>query len=609
VRVLCCCIVVALIQLPHLVFAQTAQAPHIRVSGSVVDAETSLPLAGSRLTLVSAVSTADRYETQSQFDGAFEFSGIPSGKYRLGANLVGYLPSEYGSTQIGRLGTTVVVSPATSQQPLILHLVKGAMLSGTARDRFGAPTPGLTVSALFQGGATGPAKGRTGRAGFGISDDLGRFRIVDLPPGEYFVVAAPRLSAKGVPTTETGHPEQLVADVPIYYPGTARADSAVAIRLAKGETRSDVDLLVGPAPVASVSGRVLPPPGRRLLEQLLQLTVEQPGASVPVVGAVVSLEADGSFALNGLIPGTYELAATGAAGWWARAALTIGDQGQSPGRVELTLAEPMAVTGVLKHAAGGPPRASLEMRLTPLRENSNRDTVPCAIDAEDLFSCARVVPGWYRLDVASQAPWLMTSLRVGTEEAAGFEIDLRASIEGLEATVEQVGASVSGQLVDRGGLAAVDYFVVVLSTEPGRWVHDSIRQRVLRPASDGSWQADNLPPGDYYVAVVADASRADMSDGDFLQVIVDSKPMRLALRPLERRTVVLQIGTTSLPLPLIGLALLPDAQPDEMEIRSRLGSIVGDDRCRVADCVALPQHSVWHAASSGVSRSERIALC
>ena len=65
------------------------------------------------------------------------------------------------------------------------------------------------------------------------TDDEGRFRLENIPPGQYYIVAG-RL------------------DLPTFYPGTLDLSSGTAIKIAAGETRAGMDFTLKESSVRSL---------------------------------------------------------------------------------------------------------------------------------------------------------------------------------------------------------------------------------------------------------------------------------------------------------------------------------------------------------------------
>src|SRR5439155_20361477 len=80
------------------------------------------------------------------------------------------------------------------------------------------------------------------------SDDMGAFRVFDLPAGEYYVSAARRVAPIDSPNDTTF--------APTYFPGTASLQAALRVPLGPAEEQS-VSFPLMPVRTVRVSGVVL----------------------------------------------------------------------------------------------------------------------------------------------------------------------------------------------------------------------------------------------------------------------------------------------------------------------------------------------------------------
>src|SRR5205085_8153789 len=127
----------------------------------------------------------------------------------------------------------------------------GAAIAGNITDDFGEPVVGTPVSAALirPSGDGAAAAGSVTQLGTGQTDDLGDYRIGGLPAGDYIVSAGgggdPNLNmtimVNGLTATNVDRSGRR-----IYYPGVDNAAQAEPIRLAPGEERPAIDLVLPP---------------------------------------------------------------------------------------------------------------------------------------------------------------------------------------------------------------------------------------------------------------------------------------------------------------------------------------------------------------------------
>jgi anti-sigma factor RsiW len=105
----------------------------------------------------------------------------------------------------------------------------GGTLSGEVRTLVGVPASGVWVSALPVSGSGGSGTAAPVRTG--QTDDAGRYRFVDIPPGRYNIVA--------------GAPE-----APTYSPGMIDVADARVVSVTAGSAVGGIDVTLAPRPAA-----------------------------------------------------------------------------------------------------------------------------------------------------------------------------------------------------------------------------------------------------------------------------------------------------------------------------------------------------------------------
>lgn len=154
------------------------------------------------------------------------------------------------------------------------------------------------------------------------TNDLGEFRLAGVAPGEFYVIAGPRpasfvASSGGVGTLST------------YYPGTTDRARAVPITVSAGQTTPGIDIVVQSGALFTVSGTVVDDTGAVLSDVTLSLAPQAGGAGS--IG-VTRVNADGSFTITGIQPGSYRLMSmrmlvTAAAGATGTQTIALGAMG------------------------------------------------------------------------------------------------------------------------------------------------------------------------------------------------------------------------------------------------------------------------------------------
>jgi len=140
--------------------------------------------------------------------------------------------------------------------------------------------------------------------------------------------------------------------------------------------------------------------------------------------------------------------------------------------------------------------------------------------------------------------WSVESAVVGGQDALDFPLDIRSSqnLTGAVVTFTDQPAMVSGAVTNTQGQAVSDYSLIIYPTDQRYWLPQSRRIRSVRPATDGTFSVNGLPPGDYRVAPVLDPEPGSWFDGTFLQQL-DGSSERFSLTEGEKKVQNVRVGT------------------------------------------------------------------
>lgn len=170
--------------------AQEHEPASGRISGHVVDAQTGRPLGGAQVLLLAADPRVTRQATTAM-DGSYLFTGVLPATYSVRASRPAFIDTEYGEDLVaGREPQTVTLAEGDEIEDVDIRLIKGGVIAGRVTDVFGDSVAGVQVQlavvldAERESGVVRPL-GLPPRT----SDDLGRYRLFGIPPGDYYVVA------------------------------------------------------------------------------------------------------------------------------------------------------------------------------------------------------------------------------------------------------------------------------------------------------------------------------------------------------------------------------------------------------------------------------------
>jgi protocatechuate 3,4-dioxygenase beta subunit len=457
-------------------------ADGLEVAGRVVDL-TGAPVGGARISL--SAGDFQRHDTASGDDGSFRFSGLRGGTYRLSAQFEGFAPA-----------SREVKLAETSLQGVELRLGSGGAVAGRV---LGLSPEQLALVKIYANKAdTEPS------SQWGEPDAQGEYRISDLAPGDWTVIAQlgmPRRSATGKVQLPPGVPE----------------------------VRLDLEFHGG----LVLSGRLL-----RAGQPVAGAYVLAKGMDVETRGTGQS-DTQGVFRIEGLKAGTYEVTVnTIAAGQVHKETLELTADREAD--IDLPTAE---VRGKVVDADDGNPVAEAAVSLEPVHpEGPARSGLPGRVvtGPDGAFVLEGGAEGDYRvvarkdLYAPAEAPIHLSGdkgvddVKLSMTLAKGLRFTVRDSMGSSPATVSAAFLDPAGQVLLTGSYPV---------SEGGRvWVSEAPAGHWLLLVSGGNTATATVAvdvPGPRVAVTLADRTR--------LTVVVPE----LASRP---GTVTLQIvGADGLP--------------------------------------------------------------
>ena len=378
--------------------------------------------------------------------------------------------------------------------------------------------------------------------------------------------------------------EPAVRYSPVYYPGVPSLDDAATVTLSAGEERTGLDFRFDPVRTTTIEGTVTGPV-RDLSQTQLTLQFAGTGASPAGGNATAQPQPDGSFVFRNIAPGRYRLT--------ARASVMEPDSGQAAPRtpgVAITTARPVLTEAArtagetylyaqttVDARAGGTGAVSLVLqpgatlsglvafetlpntpvpvsgaavRVLPTQVSS----APIVINggftavrqgtagATGAFTVTSIAPGEYTVQVSlptalKDAGWWPKSMPVqGRDLLDGpSPFTTGEELKGLTVVLSNRHTKLSGVLRTSDGRPGPDHTIVVFSTDSASWSATARRTQMAQPANDGTYVIDDLPPGDYYVAVVTEIDRDELLTPQFFERLVPAS-IRVQLGDGEART-------------------------------------------------------------------------
>lgn len=263
------------------------------------------------------------------------------------------------------------------------------VVTGQLQTKEGMPASAIRVSALPAPPPNiRPSDGQNyyasvAPASTSLSDAQGRFRLANLAPGRYFIIA----SVFGYPT---------------YYPATTSADGATVITVGAEGPVDGVNFTILMPPGGRVSGRVNTPPSPNSQEKAILSGVELGELLETPVGP------DGSFTFGHLPKGSYLLSLFPTPPGMPSRAFQVGE---SDARIDLVRPTVRKVSGRIV----APPSV---VRRVLIGFATERSYVTATTSADGSFS-AHVQPARHTIELGGLPPgYTLGSARLGNQDVS-----------------------------------------------------------------------------------------------------------------------------------------------------------------------------------------------
>jgi hypothetical protein len=278
------------------------------------------------------------------------------------------------------LALLLLLQAATAARP--------GVVTGQLRTKEGAAAAAIRISALPAPPPNiRPSDGQnyyaaTAPASTALTDAQGRYRLANLAPGRYFIVA----SVFGYPT---------------FYPATTNADGATVITIATDAPAVDaINFTVLLPPGGSISGRVSTPPALNSQEKAILSGVALGELLETPVGA------DGTFTFGHLPKGSYLLSLFPTPPGMPSRPFQVGE---TDARIDLVRPTLRTVSGRIV----APPRV---VRRVLVGFSTERSYVTATTSADGSFS-AQVQPARHTIELGGLPPgYTLGSARLGNQD-------------------------------------------------------------------------------------------------------------------------------------------------------------------------------------------------
>ena len=327
------------------------------------------------------------------------------------------------------LGQVLRVDPGAALTSLDIALPKHGVIAGKILDADNEPVARALVMALANIYYQSGRRARIPRGAIPvISNDLGEYRIGQLPPGRYIVCAIPANFYQPSPEAKESKPGSQEAAVATCFPNVPQMAEASQLDIKDSTEVTGIDIRLLKTRTVTVQGRITGVPAGGGSVTILNLNTKTAG---PMGNAIhpraYVLTAEGKFEFKNVPPGSYILhslpTGLGNAPFVVKTNVEIGDQPVTDLQVPAVV--PFEIKAKI-HAEPGPELkiGSIRVILTPADEISSALAMGTA-NADGDLTLANLVPGRYRVNLAGlPSSHYVREIRAGDQVAPGDEVDI-----------------------------------------------------------------------------------------------------------------------------------------------------------------------------------------
>jgi len=536
----------------------TAPKPSSRavIEGIVTKDPGSEPVKKALIELIAEnQSEGGDYTALSSPDGSFHIEGIVAGRYRLFVERTGFL--EVAKHHAQSDGRVLTLTAGQELKDLQIRLQAAAVVRGRVTDEDGEPLPNAQVAVLRQSFTSG--RSHWEQAGAERTNDLGEYRVANLPAGNYYVSVTPPPDFKSLiegagaaiaESNSTNAPDKPASTSyqTTYYPGTADRSQAAPIQLHAGDD-FPVNFTLLPSPSLSIRGAVVNLPARSSAVIMLQ----SHDFNLVLNGA--EMHKDGSFVIRDVAPGAYTILATvenSTVPMMARQSLQVA--GNSVDGLRLSPQPGGWIHGRLRLENKGniAPFDPSQLFLVLHPADGDEETLSTFLAGAAFNSLIHVAdngnfdwkgvpPGSYYVELAgdggANGNWYLKSVNAGGRDSDDSGINVNGGAVMLDLVASANGALVDGIVADQKGQPAANAVIVAVPDAHLRSRVDRYRKAVSDQS--GHFTLHGVPPGNYTLLAWESVDGDAYYNPDFVKTY-EAQGSALRLTEGERKSLQLQ---------------------------------------------------------------------
>lgn len=459
-------------------------------------------------------------------DGRFVIEGLRAGEYALRFSAELFVGLEFGQKRPQEAPRRIDLKDAQHFDQADISLPPTTAIEGRLLDEFGEPVPGVVVQVAQVQYAAG--KRRLTPVGSGglprPTDDLGQFRVFNLPPGEYYVLAL------AGPFAGADDPAGFAVT---YFPGTQVPMEAKPVHLNIGQDVTGLSFQLAPAPMSTVSGVIVDENDKPLTAASVILLPTSGGDVRSMLMGRLAAGSDGAFMFRNVAPGTYVIQAYGrpvgggGGGALSQASFASVPLNLEPGAniidLHVKIPPPAMARGriIFEGEAPLPGRVIVSPRAINFASAPVGGGPPNNVTHPDWTFEVSNMSGLRVVSVAIASPqWMLKKVTRDGRDITDEPIDFRdGDVNGLEITLTSRVPALAGTVADDRG-AVAESTVVLFSTDQTRWAFPSRFFGQGRPNAQGNFRIQGLPPGEYFAVALPVVQGGDWQDPERLQQLL-----------------------------------------------------------------------------------------
>jgi len=451
--------------------------------------------------------------------GRYALRTVTQGRYLVSASKPGFVTSLFGQSDATEPPTILTVHAHESIHDVNVLMIRGGTIAGRVVDNEGSGVLDVKVRVVSQAksadvGCGQPLSTDVQRSQRIIrmttTDDLGRFRISDVPVSNYYVLADPEV----VPVVDT----DATWFVPTYYPHSVSLTHAQPV-VVTASANKDIVLSLARESLAVVEGIVEKASGERAVQGSVRLQIADQGKCL-TSPQVIRLTAGGTFQGRVSVGREYTLIASVGNPWSApgiqqeiqAARLQFSVHGTHTKlivrtNIGLTVTGTVSVVG----SVGSEDMSRLRLFPVPFAENDYNVIASTAVNEDGTFALKNVF-GHSAIGIDGPPGWSPRAVLAGDGTDltdSGVMGEYEALLRHVRIVIDHDDSEISGTVFYQEGVYCASCFVTYFAVNANKRT-EPLRKNVgfVRADGTGHFVLRPLPPGEYYVAAMKSLSEA-----------------------------------------------------------------------------------------------------